>query len=442
MNIWRIRGIRGAVMGAVLLAVSGAGHAANWLMLQGTEPPDAAGRAKVWGFIQPEFQSTGGSKLPAGPWKGQKAVFNQIGPDLDSDSTFNVRRARLGVRGTAFPLDNRVNYFFLAEAGNNGITKFGSAVALTDASITLNHIKYARLRLGQFKYPGSEEGLQAIHVFDYINFTNVSNFLLLERFFDSDGSVPGMDPNKPNGPVGAFRDIGIQLFDSIRAGDWEHSYAFMVGNGNGINRGNNNGKYNYYAYLSTERIFGGKGPRRQGWKLYGWFQTGERTLRAGPDQTKQDFDRTRWGFGTTLRKDKWRGAAEVIFADGMIFNGTDGGAVPGSLNNKGTAVSSFNVLPDDKAWGFYVDLGYRIHPKIELDIRYDYLDRGTETDANERVFQTVTFGAQYFFNKKVRLLVNYELRDAEAPELPGSAPPNQILDAMDDRISAQVLAVF
>jgi len=436
------RDVTGVLLGAGLLAAGGAAQAANWLMLQGTEPPDAGARARVWGFIQPEFQSTDGSKLPAGPWKGQKAVFNQIGPDLESSSQFNIRRARLGVRGTAFPLDNRVNYFFLVEAGRNGITKFGDAVSLTDASITLNHIKYARLRVGQFKYPGSEEGLQAIHVFDYINFTNVTNFLMLERFFDSDGSVPGMDPNKPNGSVGAFRDLGIQLFDTLHVGDWEHSYAFMIGNGNGINRGNDNGKYNYYVYLSSEKVFGGKGPRRQGWKLYGWFQTGQRTLRAGPDQEKQDFDRTRWGFGSTFRKDKWRAGAEVIFADGMIFNGTDGAAVPGSLNNKGTAVASWNVLPEDKAWGFYVDLGYRVHPKVELDIRYDYLDRATETDANERVFQTVTFGAQYFFNKKVRMLVNYELRMADAPQLDGSSVPNRILDEMDNRLSAQVLAVF
>jgi hypothetical protein len=33
-----------------------------------------------------------------------------------------------------------------------------------------------------FKYPGSEEGLQAIHVFDYINFTWVTAQMMLERF--------------------------------------------------------------------------------------------------------------------------------------------------------------------------------------------------------------------------------------------------------------------
>ncbi len=433
---------------AGLLGAAGAAQAANWLMLQGTEPADAAARAKIWGFIQPEYQGTKGSEVAAGPWAGSDAVFNQIGPDLDSDSQFNIRRARVGVRGAAMPIDNKVNYFVLLEAGNNGITaNGGGSVKVTDASITLNHVKHARIRLGQFKYPGSEEGLQAIHVFDYINFTNPTNFFLLERFFDSDGSnaagdLTAFDANKPNGAVGAFRDIGVQVFDTFNTGEWEHSYAAMIGNGNGIARGDNNSSKDWYLYWASEWLFGGKGPRRQGWKLYGWYQDGKRTLRTGADQTKDDFDRTRWGLGSTYRRGKWRAAAEYINADGMIFNGTDGGAVPGTLNNPGTRVASWNMLPKDEGDGWYLDLGYRVHPKWELDLRYDRANRATDTDANERRFTSWTVGAQYFFNKKVRLIANYEFRDAEAPGLPGSAVPNQILDDIDNRFSAQVLAVF
>lgn len=217
-------------------------QAANWLALQGTEPAGSAERAKLWGFIQPEYQATDGTELKAGPFSGQDAIFNQIGPDLDTDSQFNIRRARIGVRGTGFPLDSNTNYFFLAEAGNNGITKGdGGGVKITDASITLSHIPGARVRVGQFKYPGAEEGLQAIHVFDYINFTNVTNGLLLERFFDGDGSDT-QSANSPNGPVGAFRDVGVQVFNTFTNGSWEHSYALMVGNGNGIARGDNDDK--------------------------------------------------------------------------------------------------------------------------------------------------------------------------------------------------------
>ncbi len=96
-----------------------------------------------------------------------------IGPDLDSQDAFNVNRARIGVRGTGMPIDPNVNYFFLVEFGNNAITNPGSGFAkVTDASITLNHLKeYARVRAGQFKIPMAEEVYQGIALIDYVNFT-------------------------------------------------------------------------------------------------------------------------------------------------------------------------------------------------------------------------------------------------------------------------------
>lgn len=436
-----------AAVGAMVAAVPAMG--ANWLMLQGAEPAASAERARIWGFIQPEYQKTGGGELDAGPFRGRDAVFNQIGPDLDSDSQFNIRRARIGVRGTGFPLDSNVNYFFLLEAGNNGITRNGNgSVKVTDASITLSHIPHARVRIGQFKYPGAEEGLQAIHVFDYINFTNVTNQLLLERFFDEDGSRPGFK-NSPNGSVGAFRDVGVQVFDTFKLSqipEWEHSYALMYGNGNGIARGDNNNDKDWYAYWSSEWVFGGKGPRREGWKTFAWYHDGERTLKTdwdGASLDKDDFDRERWGVGTTFRKTKYRLAAEYVEADGMIFNGSDGGAVPGAIATAGpgagTAVASWNIEENGEADGWYVHLGYAPHPKWELDLRYDYLDRMSDDDNLEREFETWTLGVQYFFNKKTRMLVNYEFRDAEAPHNDNA---DDVVDAIDNRASVQFLAVF
>ncbi len=426
------------------MAVTLQAEAANWLMLQGTEKPGAAPRAKLWGFLQPTYRTTDGTDLQAGPWKGQEAQFNQIPPHLSSNKQFNIARARIGVRGTGFPLNSKVNYFFLAEFGSNGITWPGGgagAAKITDASVTFNYIPGARIRVGLFKTPGAEEGLQAIHVFDYVNFTSFSNQMLLERFFNSDGSVAG-DVNAPNGPVGAFRDIGVQVFNEFRTGGWDTSYAIMFGNGNGINRGDNNGDMDSYYYLSTEKVFSGKGARIDSLKLFAWYQTGKRTLLAGATQTEGSYDRTRNGVGLTYRQNKFRVSAEYMLADGMIFNGTDGGAVVGSLNNAGTAKAGFNILPEDKANGYYLHFGYMVFPQLELDVRYDVLNRATETDAGERQFTTATLGGQWFFDKKNRITFNYELRSAEAPNLAGSAAPNLILDGMDDRISLQLTSIF
>ena len=166
-------------VGATLLSCASTVQAANWLMLQGTEPAGQSERAKVWGFVQAQYQKDDSDPNAKGGYVPPKL----IAPNLDSQSAFNINRARIGVRGTGFTLDSKVNYFLLVELGNNGITAPGGYnAALTDASITLNHIPGARVRMGMFKYPGAEEGLQAIHVFDYINFTSVTNQMLLERF--------------------------------------------------------------------------------------------------------------------------------------------------------------------------------------------------------------------------------------------------------------------
>lgn len=452
-----------AALLTALLLLSTTAHAADWLTLQGTESPANTERAKIWGFIQPQYQTTSGSELSAGPFAGEKAAFNQIAPKRESDSQFQLRRARIGARGTPFSKDPDVNYFLLVELGSNGITELGDGdgqARVSDASVTLNHLKeFTRVRIGQFKTPTAEDGLQAIHVHNYIDFATPTDQLLQERFFDRDGTAPN-DENSPNGPVGAFRDVGIQFFNTFTQEEgpmgtpWELSYAFMIGNGNGIARGDNNSAKDTYAYLAAGPVFGGKGGRRQDAKLFAWHQSGERTLENSNGE-EEDFDRTRWGLGLTFRKDPWRFAAEYYAADGMIFNGTDGGAVAGTevvtagadgllgTADDGSRVAGFNVLPENEAHGYYLDVGYKLLPNLELDYRYAYLDRGTEGAASiEREFTDHTIGLQYFINRKVRAILNYQFRDAEAPGLDGNAVPNQILDEMDDVISAQILAVF
>ena len=229
-----------------MIPVIPAAQAANWLMLQGTEAANTAPTAQVWGFIQVKYEADTSTPDASGGYIPPKL----IGPDLTSQSSFNINRARIGVRGQNFPLDSKVNYFFLAEFGNNGVTSTnGSAAALTDASITLNHIPGARIRAGLFKTPGPEEALQAIHVFDWVNFSEVTNQLMLERFPNKvhtannapyNPAYTAVSPasSKPfnafDRPVGAFRDVGIQIFDAFRFGSWEQSYAMMIGNGNGM----------------------------------------------------------------------------------------------------------------------------------------------------------------------------------------------------------------
>ena len=454
-----------ATCATILSGVAGQAAAANWLMLQGTEAPNAAPTNLVWGFLQPTYSSTKDTKITTGPWQGQSTAPNQTVPDLTNSNGFNLLRARIGVRGQNFPLNSHVNYMLLAEFGNNGTTyaNGGSNARLSDASVTLNYIPGARVRVGQFKTPGAEEAMEGYpYVSSYVNFTNATDQLLLERFFKGDGcdglvgpslatcttnaGTAGVQAGNPTtGPVGAFRDVGVEVFDAFRTGDWEHSYALMVGNGNGIDRGDNNNNKDVYEYLSTEKVFGGAGPLRHGLKFFVWNQDGKRDILNGIAQTNGKFDRVRNGLGMTLRTAKYHVNAEYIHAKGMIFEGTDGAALPGAVASNGV-VATYNVAPNGKANGYYVDFGYMVMPRWELDARYDVLNRRTDNASAKRVFKTTTIGTQYFFDARNRVTINYEFRKLAAPDLastdPTYAPTQGAINSLDNRLSVQLTSTF
>lgn len=437
---------RALISAACTLAFAAAGtaNAANWLMLQGTEDPGASARAYVWGFVQAQYSKDFSNANAAGQYVPPKL----LGPDLNSQSGFNVNRARIGVRGTGFPIDSQTNYFLLLEMGNNGITNGGNAFAkLTDASVTLNHIPGARIRSGLFKYPGAEEGLQAIHVFDYINFTEVTNGLLLERFPNHAYTAnvaaqtqtqlqTGGSLNAFNAPVGAFRDVGIQVFDAFDVGkDWEVSYAAMIGQGNGIEFDNVDGKYDTYLYLSAEKEFGGKGPRVEGLKFFAWNQSGKRLLDNTNDAIANPvlYKRDRVGLGVKYMKKPFRFTAEYITADGMVWVGPD----------KPTFTFASTNGADAKADGWYMEGGWYIpNTKWELDLRYDTMDR-LKGRTDEHTFTKWTVGTQYHFNPKTRLTVNYEVRDFECT---AAGTPctnaNKNLNGVGNKVGVQVTAVF
>ena len=403
-------------------------YSANWLMLQGTETAKQgeAPRAYLWGFIQAQYQYDNSDPNPNGGYIPPKL----IGPNLDDQSAFNVNRARIGVRGTGFPLDSKVNYFILTEFGNNGITYPVDGKHLTDASVTLNHIPGARIRMGLFKYPGAEEGLQAIHVFDYINFSQVTNQLLLERFPSANDTnqpptpTPDANMNQYSRSVGAFRDVGIQVFDTFKFSNWEHSYAVMVGNGNGLNYGDNDNNKDYYLYWSSELVFGGKGARREGWKTFAWYQDGKRTDVYDPTKSQ---DRTRAGVGTKYLQKPFRVTAEYITGDGMIFQGQQ---------------RPKDVFNDEEADGYYVEGGWYIpSTNFEIDLRYDTYTRRENPSpsvTDETTANTVTFGGQYHINKKTRINAEYAVRDFESDV----AGVNTQLEGVADRFAIQVTHIF
>ncbi|MCB2263956.1 MAG: OprO/OprP family phosphate-selective porin [Candidatus Thiosymbion ectosymbiont of Robbea hypermnestra] len=442
MRVFHLNARAGAVVLYVIALLPALpASAANWLLLQGTEPAGAPAY-RPYGFVGIEYLHTDDSRLAAGSFAGQAMAANRIGPRLENTSELQVSHVRLGLRGRLF--DGKLDYRLSPLAGDNGISHNGGPnVKFTDVSVTLNLIPYARIRMGQFRHPGSEEGLQPTVLRDYIRPTNLSRQLTNERFFDHDGALT-TDENTFDGPVSGWRNTGVQVFDAFRTGAWEHTYALMAGTGSGlaIYNGSGSGRPDWHLYWSSEWLLGGKGPFREGLKLFGWYQDGERELRTGTQQRTQTFDRRRYGLGATFRQGPWRVMGEWVGADGMIPGGTDGGAVPGAVSNNGAAISGRNVLPDNEADGWYLDGGYTLFDKWELRARYDRLDRGTDGARTERRFETFTLGLTYRHNKHVRLLADYEFREAEAPGLSGDAIPNRIMSRVDDVFGVKLWAGF
>jgi hypothetical protein len=340
--------------------------------------------------------------------------------------------------------DGKINYFLLAEFGQNGITEvkqspntFRYTPAFTDATVSFN-LKATRLRVGLGRLPLGEEAMQGEPAMNYANLTNVSDQLLNERFMSpyysgrpevplfgvpmTQKTLSGLAGGANNltcatanhciaalndKPVGAFRDMGVEAYDWINKGNWEYSYALMAGDGNGLQFADN-GNYDISGRLQASYVFSGSDAYRQDASAYVWYQDGRRNY-AG-----QDYTRIREGVGVKYMDHGLRIGGEYIKAAGMIYYGV----IAPFLDIGAPAfepVDQMALASSNTADGYYVDMGYKFTSKWEADIRYVYLDKLKNSAYDERLFSTVTYGAQYFYSKNLRFLVNYEVRKISVP---------------------------
>ena len=459
-----IRPFRRGVAGLALLFCGLPLAAADWLMLQGTQPDTVAPKGViipnrdrtpiVWGFIQANYKQDYGDVFVA-PTGENKTPFSLLNPNLTDQSGFDLFRARLAVRGMA-DNENKVDYFFMTDFGNNAINNLAghdTGTYLTDASVTLRYVPGVNVRVGQFKTPGSEEGLRAVFVSPYVEFTNMTNQQLLER------QVTDVGPAQTGGaaggastvhytstavtqPIAAFRDLGVELFDTFKLGKgWHFSYAYMYGNGTGISHNASKRQETHYGYLALEENFGaGKGFYTEALKFFVWGQHGTRVLDstdANGTTTPVKSDRNRYGVGVSYYQNGLRAEAEYMWAEGMIYTGAkDIDLDP----NKEDWQLQFATGIENRAEGGYLNLQYELFPKLfEVFGRYDFMNRLTNDTKGERDFQTFTLGCSYRFRGPTRIDFNYMIRNAEAPH---NDAAQDVLDNMGDRLAIQVTAVF
>lgn len=433
---------------ALALGQSPMAAATNWFQLQNNEAPGAPAY-KVWGFIQPQFVHNEGGTVngitaPAGlaAYNGQTPIFNQVGPDLAYRNQVQIFRARPGVRGTIPGTDDQINYFVLAELGNNGLTRERPAV-LTDASVTFNQIPGARIRAGLGRLPLGEEAMLGEPAMDYINFSNVTDSLLNERFVIPYTSTRTHAPvlgvqlkqSKVSGPVGAFRDVGLEVYDWFTNAQWEYAYALMASQGNGVNfdASANSGNRDISGRIQASYVFAGKGPKREDLTVFAWRQTGDRSY-AG-----NNYSRLREGLGAKYLQGNVRLSGEYIQGKGMIYVGNN----PPFKDLGAPAfepVDQIAVEFSNESKGYYLDAGWKFDPQWEVDLRYDMLDKMSNSEFDERISTTWTIGGQYFYSPALRLIANFEFRRLMVPNLNASGTTGTTLQQQTQLQDAAILA--
>ena len=453
---------------------AGGAHATNWFQLQGTEPNGIAAPVHVFGFIQPTYEDAGGSAVnglvgPAGAFNGAVPKFNEVAPQDSSMRSFNMLRARIAVRGTVLPISNKIDYFIMAEFGNNGYT-YGSGSytpRLTDASVTFNEIPGMRVRVGLFKTPGPEEVLQGIPDFNYINFTNVSAQLIQNQFISTASPVTAAGPGAyfvQSAPITAGRDQGVQLFDWFNNGPWQFAYAAMIGNGAPLYANAQSNSPSYYGRLQESYIFNhSKGPHQAGITAWVWDHLGHQNLDVaagtGGGYTTQQYTFKRYGLGAQYRSGFMRPWAFRVTSELMRGTGWILSQAPfaGPYNNSAcsSATGATNLCTEtlypganNAAVGGYVEAGLFVTKHWDLEARYDQYNRMTNNPGLERIFKTTTLGVQYYISPLARVTFNYAINRIDIPHLSavGPAPAQHnasaIASAKDNTIALQTTLLF
>jgi len=382
-------------------------YATNWLMIQGTQK-EGAKEHHLWGFGQLRYIKNSGEFYEKNGIN--KTPFSLNKPILQKQNSLILARLRAGLRGR-LDSQNKINYFILSEFGENGISNpigYRQHSYLTDLSLTLRYLPL-NIRVGQFKYPGSEEGLMARFISPFIQFTTVSDQLLLERFITPKSLSNTTYLGTPTHSVGAYRDSGIELFDKIDINNNQSiTYAYMLGVGNGMMMRNlNDSNPTHYFYMAYENVFGGgKGYNLEALKLYAWYQSGKRKLYDNL------YDRVRYGLGFTYFDGLLRVEGEYMGGRGMIFTGAK------DIDSKPKSnewLFEIEADKESKAYGYYLSTTYKIQPKLELFARYDRYNRMTNIETKKRVFKNTTVGLSYRFKGLNRIDFNYTFADAKAP---------------------------
>jgi phosphate-selective porin len=283
-------------------------------------PVAASSRVKLSGWAQTRF--TNGTGL--------------------TNDTVELRRARLAVDGNLAP---RVAYKMEIDAVRSPV--------LLDARLDYSWRPFAKVTVGQFKIPFSQENLDSDRDTTFV-----------ERSLVGLSLVPGRDTGN-NG-----RDDGAQLGGSVARSDGRPILDYAVGifNGAGIDRRDDNRRKDGVGRLVVHPF--------AGLSLAGDYYNGA-TGATNVSRERADVE-----FAYTRKLYSLRG--EYIWGhDGPV-----------------------------RKYGWYSQFAYRFQPKWEALARFDTFD--PQRHAGGDVTKTYLVGVNWYLSKWVKLQANYGLVDEEA----------------------------
>jgi hypothetical protein len=446
-----------AASGLLLALASATAPAADWVMLQGTEPADAAPYrffGAAWLTYANNFGCDAFAGLrrpdgtPSGSATGGPALNNGkyhnacvVGPEFKDTEELVLENLMGGVRGNLIP--GRINYYLALNAGANFFnylpyqTERHVLLSVQDASLTFSYIPGARVRAGLFKKPGPEDIQRAPapeHIFPFAALPQWQGetFVRSNAYFRDGVPIPGQGYA---GGVASYgydadlgRDWGVQAFDSFRLERWNLGYALMWGWCNGIHlRESLNPTQDLNAQLTAEYdLPGGKGPNKHGVKLTAYYQQGERKFLVDVLGTEsQAFDRIRYGLGLRALGELFgegngshRIGLNAMYGEGMIFFTPSGNVVEGAFGNGNLSVAAEK---GNKARGYSAEYGYYLGDKWQFGVRWGrnntlYAAEGLRwTTADERKLDELTLNATWLVMPNLQLGAEYQFRDMWAP---------------------------
>lgn len=276
--------------------------------------------------------------------------------DESINDTFDIRRARLDFKSD---VTERFDYRLQVDFA-------GTSAKLLDATIGYKINPAAKLLLGQFKVPFSQENLISSPKLETINRSQAVE-ALVARGKDVIGNQNG-------------RDTGIQVGGTVSSFD----YAAGVFNGAGINATDGNERKD----LAVRLVYHPTDALSLGTSVYNGRYT-KSTAEAAAVRNRTGYE--------------FAYIADPLSLKGEYIKGVD------NSTNKD---------------GWYLQLTYFLLPKtLQGALKYDVYDSDTSKTKTES--GVTTWGVNFFFSKWAFLQVNYELKSESGTQIANNALSSQ-----------------